>query len=390
MREKRVKKMKDTKVELLFLSEDDMVKAGVLDAKKCVDTMEEVMSLLSKKDYIMGGPSRNQHGLMLFFPEKSDIEGFPTLESRDRRFMAMPAYLGGRFHMAGQKWYGSNGENAKKGLPRSILTVSLNDVDTGAPIAYMSGNLLSAMRTGAMPGLAARYLAKKNPKVVSIIGPGVVNRTCIMAYLAEFPTIDTVKIKGSSPKSKTAIEMKEFIEEKYPQVKTITICETYEEALTDADIISEALSCLKNQWPTLDKNYIKPGALIISSGSMMLDLDWVEKNTTKVVDNIGMYEEYVNDFQENDEFGSPIPTGCPGMWFANMISDGKIEKDDVRHMGDIVRGIVPGRTSDDEIILTCLGGMPIEDVGWGYECYQSAIKQGIGTKLKIWDIPLMA
>ena len=292
--------------------------------------------------------------------------------------------------MAGQKWYGSNGENAKKGLPRSILTVSLNDVDTGAPIAYMSGNLLSAMRTGAMPGLAARYLAKKNPKVVSIIGPGVVNRTCIMAYLTEFPTIDTVKIKGSSPKSKTAIEMKEFIEEKYPQVKTITICETYEEALTDADIISEALSCLKNQWPTLDKNYIKPGALIISSGSMMLDLDWVEKNTTKVVDNIGMYEEYVNDFQEYDDFGSPIPTGCPGMWFANMISDGKIEKDDVRHMGDIVRGIVPGRTSDDEIILTCLGGMPIEDVGWGYECYQSAIKQGIGTKLKIWDIPLMA
>ena len=80
MREKRVKKMKDTKVELLFLSEDDMVKAGVLDAKKCVDTMEEVMSLLSKKDYIMGGPSRNQHGIMLFFPEKSDIEGFPTLE----------------------------------------------------------------------------------------------------------------------------------------------------------------------------------------------------------------------------------------------------------------------------------------------------------------------
>ena len=67
----------------------------------------------------------------------------------------MPAYLGGRFHVAGEKWYGSNGNNRAIGLPRSILMMMLNDVETGKPLAYMSGNLLSSMRTGAMPGLAA-------------------------------------------------------------------------------------------------------------------------------------------------------------------------------------------------------------------------------------------
>lgn len=62
--------------------------------------------------------------------------------------------------MAGEKWYGSNGNNRSIGLPRSILMMMLNDVETGKPLAYMSGNLLSSMRTGAMPGLAAKLLAR--------------------------------------------------------------------------------------------------------------------------------------------------------------------------------------------------------------------------------------
>lgn len=48
-----------TKVEFLYLSEEDMIEAGVLDAGKCVDVMGEVVSLLSKGDYLMGGKDRN-------------------------------------------------------------------------------------------------------------------------------------------------------------------------------------------------------------------------------------------------------------------------------------------------------------------------------------------
>ncbi len=50
--------------------------------------------------------------------------------------------------MAGVKWYGSNIENKEKGLPRSILRMTLSDKDTGAPIAFMSADLPSAYRTG--------------------------------------------------------------------------------------------------------------------------------------------------------------------------------------------------------------------------------------------------
>ena len=96
-----------SEVSFLYLSEDDMVDAGVLNAARCVDVMEEAIGLMEDGDYILGGPYNDAHGLMLHFPKKSDIDNFPINNSRDRRFIAMPAYLGGRFHVAGEKWYGS-------------------------------------------------------------------------------------------------------------------------------------------------------------------------------------------------------------------------------------------------------------------------------------------
>lgn len=381
--------MSDAKVELLFLNEADMIKAGVLDAERCVDVVEEVVALLSEEDYLMGGKEHNDHGIQLMFPQKSKIEGFPLEDSADRRFMSMPAYLGGRFHLVGEKWYGSNARNAQKGLPRSILMVTLNDVETGQPLAYMSANLLSAMRTGAMPGLTAKYLAKKDSRVLTLLGAGVINKTSLRAIMTKVPSIEILKIRGSSATSKTALALKEFTEEKYPQLKNVIVCKTLEEAIRDSDIISEAVSVPWGKWPRLMPQWIKPGCLIISSGTMDLDLEYIEKRVTKVVDNIHMYEEYIQVYQQYDKEGNRLSSGTPGMFFVNMVNDGKIEPTGIQYLGDIVRGISPGRTNEDEVILVSLGGMPILDVGWGYECYQTALAEGIGTKLKVWDEPFL-
>ena len=52
------------KIRILWLSEDDMVEAGVLDAGRAVDVMEEVVGLLEDGDAIMGGPDHDQHGAL--------------------------------------------------------------------------------------------------------------------------------------------------------------------------------------------------------------------------------------------------------------------------------------------------------------------------------------
>lgn len=382
--------MSDTRIDFLYLNEKDMIDAGVLDAGHCVETMEEVLCLLAKGDVLMGGKNRREHGIQLIFPKESEIPGFPLEDSRDRRFMSMPAYLGGRFHLAGEKFYGSNGRNVRKGLPRSILMATLNDVETGQPLAYMSANLLSAMRTGAVPGVVAKHLSVKNPKVLTLLGPGVVNKTCLMAYMSQFDSIDTIKIKGSSAASATAKEMERFIKEKYPQVSHIVLCGTDEEAVKDADIISEATSVEKRRWPVLKPEWIKPGCLIISSGTMdFSDYDFMVKDIRKIVDNYPMYEEYIEIYEEWDENRKRLSSGIPGMYYVNMVNDEKIERSEVTELGEILLGEKKGRKSDDEIIMVSVGGMPILDVGWGHECYCKAKEKGIGTTLNLWEKPYL-
>ena len=60
----------DTRIEFLYLSEPDMVKAGVKDMKQCVEVMEDLLVTLQKGDYVMGGKNHNSHGCMVTFPDK--------------------------------------------------------------------------------------------------------------------------------------------------------------------------------------------------------------------------------------------------------------------------------------------------------------------------------
>lgn len=376
----------------LFLNEEDMIKAGVLDAKRCIDTMEETLSLFGKKDFLLGGPKGDEHGLQMNFPQKSDIEGFPLDDGPDRRFMAMPAYLGGRFHIAGQKYYGSNSHNSAKGLPRSILMVTLSDVDTGEPKAIMSANLLSAMRTGAMPAMAAKYLARKDSKVLSLIGPGVINKCALMCYMEVLPNIEVIKLRGSSKNSKTALALKEFIEENYKQVKEIILCDSLEEACKDADVVSEAMSVTKQDMEEFHLSWFKKGATVFSMGSFLYRQYDEFLDTTMVVDNYGMYEKYLSNFKARgpvDEFGNKREWCIMGIHFVHLVDTNKVPRDKVINICDIVNGISKGRTTDDEIVMCSIGGMPLEDLSWGYDCYKKALLMGIGTNLKLWDEPYM-
>lgn len=380
------------RIDFLYLNEKDMIEAGVLDAAGCIETMRDTMELFGKKDFLLGGPNADEHGLQMNFPQKSDIEGFPLDDGPDRRFMAMPAYLGGRFHIAGQKFYGSNSHNAALGLPRSILMVTLSDVDTGAPKAIMSANLLSAMRTGAMPAMAATYLANKDSEVLSLLGPGVINKCALMCYMEVLPNIQKIKIRGSSSKSKTALAMKEFIKETYPQVKEIVICDSLEEACRDADVVSEAMSVTKENMEEFRLEWFKKGATVFSMGSFLYRKYEDFKNTTMVVDNYGMYQKYLNNFIARgpvDAFGNKREWVIMGIHFVHLVKTGQVQREQVINLCDIVNGKSEGRTSQDEIVMCSIGGMPLEDLSWGYDCYRRAMKKGLGTSLNLWDAPYM-
>ena len=369
-------------VDLLYLNEEDMIKGGVGDVVRCTECMEELLKILDKGDYRMGGDNGNSHGCMVTFPDHPEFPNMPA-NGPDRRFMAMPAYVGGRFDMAGMKWYGSNVENKKKGLPRSILMMMLNDKETGAPVAMMSANLISAYRTGGIPGVGARYLARKDSKVVAIIGPGVMGRTVLQAMCCECPKLDTLKIKG---RSKASIDSYlAFVKEECPQIKTVQVVDTIEEAVRDSDVISFCTSSpvLVEDYPFVKEEWIKKGAFFCLPATVNFDDDFLATKCKLVVDNIKLYEAWAEEY--------PYPTFGPitiiGSKFTDMVHDGKISASKIDDLGDIIKGTKDRRLSEDQIIMYSVGGMPVEDVAWGKVVYENALKLGIGTKLPLWDAP---
>lgn len=371
-------------IDFLYLNEQDMIKAGVMNMSGCIKSMEDMFELLYKGDYRMGGEDANEHGIRVSFPKTSNIDGMPT-HAPDYRFMAMPAYLGGRFHMFGVKSYGSHHTNKEKNLPRSILMMSLMDVDTGAPIAYMSANLLSAMRTAAAAGVGTKHLSCKNPKVLGIIGPGVMSTYTLDAIMETQPTLSVLKVKGRGKDS-----LDKFInraKEKYPSLKEIIACDSIEQTCVDSDIIyygtTNAAKFEDN--PYIEQSWVKKGALIISASSLLISTDFLSSKGVKIVaDNYKMYEGWGT--------GHPLPTQknvstLLGMGFYDAVQTGKLKRSDIADLGGVLLGEQMGRTNNDEIVVYAVGGMPIEDVAWGYDCYQNALKLGIGQKLNLWDTP---
>lgn len=367
------------KTEFLYLSEQDTIAAGVLDNKKCINNAEEVFSLLSQGDYLMGGSNHNGHGFGLVFPKSSPFPNMPVA-GPDRRFMAMPAYLGGRFDVCGCKWYGSNAANKEKGLPRSVLTVTLNDKDTGEPLAFMSANLLSAARTGAVPGVAARYLARKDSEVITVLGCGQINRSCLSNIVTEIPSLK--KVVCFDIFEKAAESFRSYVEN---DLKLSAVVEMdLEKALADAEVITAAASRLHPLRFT--DSWIKEGATLLITGPVLTD-DSYWLNSTLVYDNTRLHEAYMQEaIESGDKEG--YYDGVIGGQLYRLIDAGRLRPlTESVSLGDIVRGKEKGRCSDKERITFVACGMGTFDVGLAYELYQTALEKGIGQKLTLWDSP---
>ena len=375
----------DTRIKFLYLSEPDMIKAGVKNMDQCVEAMEDLLVTLNKGDYVMAGVNHNSHGAQVIFPDDPQFEGMPK-NADDRRFMAMPAYLGGKYQMAGMKWYGSNCENKASGLPRSILMMMLNDKDTGAPLALMSANLVSCYRTGAIPGVGAKYLARKDSETVTIIGPGVMGRTCLLAFLSVCPKITTVKVKGRGQRSLHAFE--KFVKKECPQIQQVIVCDSMEEAVKDSDIIcvTSTAPVKEIDFPYIAEDWVKKGALICLPSAARFDDDFLINRCKKVVDNYKLYEAWAEEFP----YPSYEMVQIIGSKFTDYLHEGRIQREDIVDIADIINKKHPGRESDDEIIVYSVGGMPVEDSAWGGTVYRNALKEGIGVELPLWDQPDMA
>jgi 2,3-diaminopropionate biosynthesis protein SbnB len=136
------------------------------------------------------GQSVNPDSYFLRFPEKPDC-----------RIIALPAYLGNGFDVAGLKWIASYPSNVERGFPRASAVLILNSYDTGYPFAILESSIISAARTAASAALAAHWLSGQTRRAHAL---GIVGTGFIARYVYEFLvdtgwTIEEVQLHDRSP-----------------------------------------------------------------------------------------------------------------------------------------------------------------------------------------------
>lgn len=116
---------------------------------------------------------------------------FLHLPHASGRIIALPAFLGAEFQLAGVKWIASVPGNLTRGLDRASAVIILNDATTGHPRAVLEGSVISAKRTGAFAALAAATLLASGTDAVGFVGCGVINFEVARFIRVVFPDLST-------------------------------------------------------------------------------------------------------------------------------------------------------------------------------------------------------
>jgi ornithine cyclodeaminase/alanine dehydrogenase len=296
------------------------------DVRRLV-TMKEAMATVEKAfgEYAKG------RALM---PPRSTM----MLEKHQGSISLMPSYLE-ETGVAATKIISIYPMNPAKGLPTSIAQIVVNDPETGRFIATIEASYLTALRTGAVTGVAVRYLARENSRIAAIIGCGIQGQTQAWA-VAESRPIETLRCYDLSWERSQA-----FAEEMSRRLKVEVLpAETAKEAVKDADIV---VTSTTSKEPVVRRNWLGEGVHISAIGSFYPDHR--ELDTATVRDAKVVVDSEEAALAEAGDLIIPIKEGAI------------TEKHIYAELGELVIGLKSGRTKEDELTLFKSVGLAIQD-----------------------------
>ena len=232
---------------------------------------------------------------------------------------------------AGGLWPG----NASKGLLNHQSTVLLFDPDTGAPKALVRANYLTALRTAAASALSIRHLAKKDAKVLGIIGAGGQAEYQLAAALNE-RSFSAVHISSRNPSKANVLASSSILNGCDVHVST-------PEALARAcDVI---ITITPSRDAILEIDWIQPGTHIAAMGTDTVGKQELDPSIMAWATLFG------------DEASEAVHLGeCQHAYKSGLISE-----DDITTLGHVIGGTDAGRSNDDEVTVFDSTGMALQD-----------------------------
>lgn len=327
-------------ITLLVLSAKELKE--VLTMSDCIDAMKGAFTALYHREVEV--------------PLRTAIDMKPD----NGGALFMPVYSSD-ISRVGVKTVMINRDNPGKGLPFIHAMLMVFDSTTGAPIALMDGEVLTAIRTGAVSGLATSLLARENARIATIIGTGAQGETqleavCCVRDIQRAYVFDMSRDRAEA----YADRMSQKLD------LEVIAADSPEQALCQADIVCTSTS---SPTPVFDDFSIKQGTHINGVGSYRSDMAEIPPQTIQRAKVIVDQKE--GCLTEAGDLTQPIEQG--------LITPDHIHGE----LGELVCGKISARESDEEITLFKSVGIAIQDLVTANLALQLAGKAGIGRQISL-------
>ena len=305
-------------IAMLVLSDQDIAK--LLTMEEAIEAVEGAFAQLRRGKVVM--PTRST----IMLPMYSGSISF------------MPSYLEESVAQA-TKIISIYPDNPKRGLPTTAAWIVVNNPETGQVEAFMDGTYLTGVRTGAVSGVAAKYLAPRDARVAAIFGAGAQARNQAWAA-ATVRKLDEIRvfdpIKPAVNKFATDMEAKLGI--------SIVKATSGEEACKGADMV---LTATTSKTPVVKRKWLGDTVHISAIGAFYPD--WRELETGIIADAKVVIDEWEAIKLESGDILIPIQEGA--------IKESHIYAE----LGEIVTSEKKGRTPSDGLTVFKSVGIAIQD-----------------------------
>jgi ornithine cyclodeaminase len=236
--------------------------------------------------------------------------------------------------------------NPARGLDTHQGLVTLFDAHTGVPEAVLNASAVTAIRTAAVTAVATDLLARRNARVLAILGAGVQARAHLRALRG---TREFAEIRGYAP---THV------------LDGATACASAEETVRGADVVVTATN---SRVPVVRHDWLSPGTHVNAIGASMPTAHEIEPETFVGATVFADSRESVE--HEAGEYQLALREGLPAEVSAEL--------------GEVLTGAHPGRTSDAELTLFRSLGIAVEDLAAARAAVAAAREQGLGTEVQV-------
>ena len=248
---------------------------------------------------------------------------------------------------SGGYWPGNTAIN----LTNHQSTILLFDPDTGQLKSLVGGNYLTAMRTAASSAVSIAHLARRDAKVLGMVGAGHQSTFQLRAALEQR---NFERVIAWNPSPKHLERLAKVCDELGLPFEAVD----REQLGAQADVIITITSAFE---PLMMSAWIKPGTHIACMGTDTMGKQEVDPQLLVAATVF------------TDEITQSISIGEA----QHAITSGAIKSEDIVAIGEVINGVHPGRRSDKEITLFDGTGVGLQDLAVAQAAAALAEEQGL-------------